>query len=64
MDEPQMKSLSSAIIAASGVVCFAAGAFVTHGDTQLTVMLAGAAIAVIGIVVWGFCVIRPNGRND
>lgn len=47
-----MKSLSASIIVAVGVLCFTAGAFVRHGDTQTFVMLVGGSVGIIGLLGW------------
>ena len=47
-----MNSISSAIIAAAGVHCFAVGAQIAHDETQVFVMLVGFVIAAIGMFGW------------
>jgi hypothetical protein len=55
-----MKSLSSAIVAAAGVLCFATGGLIPHDDTQQFVMLVGAVVGLLGLVAWGLSIFRPT----
>lgn len=47
-----MKSLSASIVVLAGVVCFAGGAFIRHGDTQLFVCGVGLVVIVAGLAGW------------
>lgn len=55
-----MRSISSAIIAAAGLHCFAAGGSIDHDDTQLFVMLVGAIIGLVGLIAWGKYTFSPE----
>lgn len=55
-----MKSISAAIVILAGTLCFAAGAFVKHGDTSTFVMLVGGVVALIGL--WGWVTRGLNER--
>ena len=47
-----MKELSSSIVALSGVLCFTAGGFIGHDDTQIFVMFVGGLIGLLGLAGW------------
>lgn len=47
-----MKSISASIVVLSGAILLAAGSFVPHGDTQLTLQLVGSAVGLLGLWAW------------
>jgi hypothetical protein len=47
-----VKAISASIITQAGAVIFAAGATVSHGDTQLATCAIGSVIGVIGLGAW------------
>lgn len=47
-----MRSISASIIVLAGTLCFAIGALIRHGDTQLFVCTVGLIIAGAGLFGW------------
>ena len=47
-----MKSLSASIIVLAGMLCFAIGGIIQHGDTQLFVCTVGLLVAGAGLFGW------------
>jgi hypothetical protein len=58
-----MKSLSSAIVAASGILSFTAGAFIRHGDSQFFVMSVCFFVAAIGLWGWWSSLFRSSDQS-
>ena len=49
-----MRSLSCAIIAASGLLCFTASAFIAHSGTQGFMMFVTGMVGLIGLGGWAY----------
>lgn len=59
-----MKSISSAIIAAAGLHCFAAGGSIEHDETQMFFTLVGAIVGLVGLIAWGKYTFSPGPPQD
>ncbi|QDU39953.1 hypothetical protein Mal4_43070 [Maioricimonas rarisocia] len=57
-----MKCLSAAVIVLAGAIPFTAGPFIRHDQTQGVVTLAGAVVALYGLVVWTRLLREPDER--
>jgi len=47
-----MRSISTSIVVFSGSMILASGAWITHSDTSVGIMLIGAVIGLIGLGAW------------
>ena len=47
-----MKSISAAIVIMASAILIVGGAFVSHGDTQMFVMVVGCGVGLAGLWAW------------
>jgi hypothetical protein len=51
-EERAMRNVGSSIIVLAGAICFSAGAYIAHDDSQVFVMFVGGIVIVLGLGGW------------